>query len=196
MASGYSERGLLVLGVNNGEPLSIVKAFQIQYPNVLFLRDPQSSVFDLYKKPGASIPLNYLIDHDVLQTIDYSMEGFNLFLIQSRMMALLSDIGLILTTDSTTFQPGTLLGFDLDCKNWTASPSVFFRIIDVKLSSSFYYQLYPPLQMTLGPNEIRNVRFDFPLPMQAPLGDFTLRVRAGLPGDLWNADFSRFEIVP
>jgi hypothetical protein len=196
MASGFSDRGFLILAVNNGEPLATVQTYQNQYANLLFLVDPNSSAFNLYKKPGGSIPLNYLIDHDMQQTINYSMEGFNLFLFQSRVIALLSDVGLLLAADSSAYQPGTMLGFDLDYKNWKSSQNVFFRLIDVKLPSGSYFSLYPPVQITLGPNEIRNVRYDFPLPALAPLGNYVLRVRAGQPGDLWNADFCMFEIIP
>ena len=113
LAGSLAERGFVVLGINLYEDKNTVLSFQNQYPDILFLRDTNGTVFNTYMKNGG-IPLNYLIDHDVQQTIDYSMEGYNQFLFQSRIMSLLSDVSVNLSPDSSTYQRGGLLGFDVN----------------------------------------------------------------------------------
>ena len=195
LAGSLAERGFVVLGINLYEDKNTVLSFQNQYPDILFLRDTNGAVFNTYMKNGG-IPLNYLIDHDVHQTIDYSMEGYNQFLFQSRIMSLLSDVSVNLFPDSSTYHRGGLLGFDVKIENWQKDSRTFYSLVDVRLPQGVYYPLYPPVPQTLAGNASRTVRIDYSLPQVAPLGDYLLRTRIGLPGDLWMTDTFSFEVVP
>jgi hypothetical protein len=163
------------------------------YPNLLVLKDTSGSVYNMYRQNGY-IPLNYLIDHDMQQTVSFWMEGYSSF--QSRIENLISDVSLNLTPDAATYQRGTNLGFDIDYKNYSPAPRTCYTITDVELPSSAYYVLLSPSTLSIGGNQSKNVRIDFPVPGGVALGTYRMRTRIGFPGDLWNADFFEFDIIP
>ena len=195
LAATYRERGLVVIAVNIYESASIVRNYQNQNPNILFLLDTNGSVWNKYYQNGY-IPLNYTIGHDLSQSVDYWMEGYSGSTIQSRLNNLYSDVSLIMTPDSATYHQGGTLGFDIDMKNYSPAPRTFYALVDVELPSSSYFALFPPVSLTLGGNQTKHVRINYPLPPAVPLGNYVMRARIGWPADLWNADTFDFEIVP
>lgn len=185
----------MVIGLNYGESTGTVQHYQNLYPNILMLCDYSGSVYSRYRQNGY-IPLNYVIDHDLDQTIDYWMEGYNHATITNHMNALLPDVSLILDPDSYTYTRGGTLGFDITVYNWTGSNQSVYMLIDVEMPGGSYYDV-STTPVNLSPNETRVIAQDLNIPMSAPVGDYRMRARLGTPpADLWNADFFAFEITP
>lgn len=191
-----AERGVVVIGVNYKESLSIVQNYQNMYPGILMLMDPAGAHYSLYRYNGY-IPLNYVIGHDIQQTVDYRMEGYSHGTITSRINALMSDVTVTLVPDSAIFQRGGNLGFDLEYTNWSNSTKNVATLLDVELPSENYRDLETS-QVSLNAGQTIVLRQDLHIPGQAPLGD-TYRMRSLLgkaPNDLWNGDSFHFEITP
>jgi len=195
LGASLAEEGGLVIGINYKEPLGTVQYYQNLYPNILMLCDYSGGVYSRYRQNGY-IPLNYVIDHDLDQTIDYWMEGYNHSVITGKMNALLPDVSVVLDPDSYTYNRGGSLGFDATLYNWTGSNQSLYLLIDVELPSGSYYEVSTE-SINLSPNQTKVIAYDLNIPGAAPLGDYRMRVRLGTPpANLWNADFFNFEMVP
>ncbi len=195
IAADYADQGVVVLGINYRESQTIVQNYQNNYPNILMLKDTYGTVYNLYRQNGY-IPLNYVLDHDLRQTVDYWMEGYSHATIVNRINNLLSDVTLMLVPDAESFSQGGTVGFDLNFTNWNTTDSKSFLVaLDVKLPSGGYLFL-DKLPVQLDPGEELTLRQDIPVPGNAPLNTYMMRARLGLKGDLWNGDSFHFEIVP
>ena len=195
IARDYRERGVSVLAMNYMESLSTVQTYQNMYPDLLMLRDTTGSAYSTYRQNGY-IPLNYVIDHDMQQTIDYWMEGYNHSTILNRITNLLSDVTAKVQLDAPSFPRGTNLGFDVVVTNWIPANRTVYMMVDIELPSGGYFAL-GTTQLNLSASEVRIIPYDMTIPLTAPLGDFTVRARLGMPPmDLWNADYGDFEITP
>jgi len=196
-ASTYGDRGLVVLGINLWQSQSIVQQYQNQNPNILMLKD-SGSVWNTWYI-GGYIPLNYIVGHDLDQTVEYRAEGFNSSAILNKIKSLLSDVSVVLTLDSPTFQQGSSIGFSVELENHATTSQSFFAIIDVETTTGSYYQLYPTFPLTLNVGVNPTYPLTYPLPTGVPaLGNYTMRVRLGIgpPAELWMTDSEPSEIVP
>lgn len=184
------------MALNYMEGLSTVQTYQNMYPNILMLRDSSGSVYNTYRQNGY-IPLNYTIDHDLDQTVDFWMEGYNNTTITNRIDNLLADVTVNMDPDASSFQRGTTLGFDVNVTNWINANRTCYMLIDIEMTTGGYYPLGGAQQLTLSPLEVRLIRHDDLIPMIAPLGDYTMRARLGSPPtDLWCADYFDFTVTP
>jgi len=198
LAATYGDRGFVVLGINLWESPSTVQTYQNNYPDILMLHDVSGSVWDVYKI-GGFIPLNYLLDHDFDQTVDYRSEGYSHGTISTRVLNLLSPVSVDLTLASPTIQQGTSLDYTVVLENHTASAQSFFAVVDVKLPSGSFFPLYPSaFSLTLSASEVKTYNPSYPLPGGGPaIGTYDLRVQLGTyPPELWMTDSETFEIVP
>jgi len=185
----------VVLGINLWEAQGTVQNYQNQYPNILMLMDP-GTVWAVYKQ-GGYIPLNYVIDHNLNQTIDYWSEGYTHSTIESHIVNLLSDVSVDAQMDAYTYHKGAYLGFDLVLTNWAAVNRTVYMLIDIEMPNSSYYAVGGATAVSLSAGQVRTIRKNLPIPTTAPTGDYMLRVRLGLPpADLWFAEYADFEIVP
>lgn len=187
-----------MLGINLWESAGTVQSYQTTYPHILMLHDVSGSVWDVYKI-GGFIPLNYLLDHDFDQTVDYRSEGYNHGTLSIRIENLLSPVSVDLSLWAPTFQQGTSLDYTVELENHSSSSSSFFAVVDVKLPSGSYFSLYPSaFGLTLSAGEIKTYSPSYPLPVGGPpIGSYDLRVQIGTyPPDLWMTDSESFAIIP
>ncbi len=184
-----------MIAPNYKESHSIVQSYQDLYPNILMLEDTDGTAYGLYRYTGY-IPLNYVIDHDLWQTVDYRMEGYNDQVIRSHIDGLLSDVVATITADSETYSPGGNLGFDLHYHNWGAATHSVYTTLDVKLPEGGYLNVETS-ELSLDPGETVTLRQDLTIPGAAPLDSYVMRIRLGLPpNDMWSSDYFDFELVP
>ena len=196
IAQDYAAKGVKGLGLNYMESLSTVQTYQNWYPNILMLRDSSGSVYSSYRQNGY-IPLNYVIDHDMDQTVRYWMEGYNNTTIKNQIENNLADVTANMDPAATSFQRGTQCVFDIEVTNWMNSNRTVYMLLDVELPSGGYRSLGPTQQLNLTALQVMLDPHAHNIPMAAPLGSYRMRVRLGMPpADLWNADYFDFEVTP
>jgi hypothetical protein len=195
IAADYADRGVVVLGVNYKESHAIVQAKQDQYPEILMLEDPKGDAYALYRWNGY-IPLNYVLDHDIRQTVDYRMEGYSDTTIRARIEALLAAVSVNLAPDAESFHPGGPLGFDLVFHNWGDRTESVAWDLTALLPGGDTLPVEAAL-LDLAPGESLTLRRDLQVPGMAPLDLYKMRCRVGQqPSDLWNMDYFDFELLP
>lgn len=184
-----------MLGLNYQESQTIVQNFQNSYPYILMLKDTSGSVYGKYRQNGY-IPLNYLIDHDLSQSVVYWSEGYSHSTMLNKINATVADVTANLAPDASSYPRGGTLGFDVEVTNWIAANRYVYMLLDIEMPAGNYYPVQTtPLNLT--PSEFRIIRKDLPIPMSAPIGSYMLRVRLGMPpADLWNLDTADFNITP
>ncbi len=194
IAADYADRGVVVLGVNYKESHATVQSMQEQYPDILMLEDPKGDAYALYRWNGY-IPLNYVLDHDVQQTVDYRMEGYDDSVIRGRIEALLAAVTVKLIPDGGSFQPGGNLGFDLEFHNWGGESESVAWDLTALLPGGSDLPVDAAL-LDLAPGQTWTLRQDLAIPGAAPLERYKMRCRVGQqPYDLWNMDYFDFELV-
>jgi hypothetical protein len=185
----------VVLGINLWQSQSIVVDYQNRYPSILMLKD-SGSVWNNYRINGY-IPLNYLLDHDLDQTVDYRMEGYSHSTFTSRILSLMSDVSVALTPSSSTYQRGGKLTYDVTFQNWATASRMFYVLMEADLPNGNTARLGSPSKVTLNASQILTVPKSHNIPTTVPLGFYTYRMQIGLPpADLWFQETFEFEIVP
>lgn len=197
IASTYADRGVVVMGINYKESLGIVQNYQNMYPNILMLRDTSGSVYNQYRQNGY-IPLNYVIDHDLSQTVLFWMEGYSHSTIQNKIINALSDVSVNLTPFSTQIPLGTQLQFDITVENHITGAGRFcYMLLQAETPSGGSVQVGNVTTLNLAPAEVRVINKNLTIPVTAPLGTYRMKALLGMPpSSLWTMDFFDFDIVP
>lgn len=193
LAGSFGARGFVVLAINLGQSISICQTYQNNYPNILVLRDTNYAVWTTYNINNY-IPCNYLLDHDLDQTVDYRGTGYNHSTYSNRMQNLLSPVSVALTPYNTQVQAGGVLTLDLVRQNWTAQTQTYW----IKLAMDAPVgNMYKPRQLSQGGNTTRTKNLNYTVPYGTPIGYYEVRCLIGLPpGDLWYKEWYDVEVIP
>jgi hypothetical protein len=194
IAVDYQEKGIQIIALNYQESVGIVQGYQNTYPEILFLLD-DSSIYSLYAQNNY-IPLNYVLNHDFDQTVEYWEEGFDEDAVLGTVNDVRSDLVATLYPEADSYAPGETIGYNLKLKSWTLMPVGAYVVLDAVFPSGNTQRLKMAyLNFTLSEEKMFGLQQV--IPMDVPSGDFKIRVQVGMPpGDLWSADYFDFTITP
>lgn len=195
MAATYKDRGLVVLGLNILQTGQTTQTYQNYYPNILMLKDPYGIVWDVYKTSG-SIPLNYIIGHNVQQKVKYRKVGWDETAVENKINNLFSPVSLELIPYNTTLNPGDTLTFDLYRKNWTPDTQTYKIKIDFLLPAGGRQNLWPVRTLSMPGDQVHTKNLNYTMSSSAPLGSYRCRCLIGYPGQLWYMDWFPLEVIP
>lgn len=194
IATDYAAKGIRIIALNYQESLSIVQGYQDTYPDILFLLD-DGSIYSLYAQ-NYYIPLNYVLNHDFDQTVEFWEEGYNEQQVLDTINAVRSKLVATLVPGDSTYALGETLTYDINVKSWTLMPIAAYVVVDAILPTGTTRRLgMAYLHFTLG--ETKVIPRAHLIPMNVPTGDYRIRVQVGMPpGDLWSADYFEFTATP
>lgn len=194
IAAEFAAKGIRIITLNYQESLSIVQNYQNSYPDMLFLLD-DGSIYSLYAQNNY-IPLNYVLNHDFDQTVEYWKEGFNEDEILDTIDAVRSRLVVTLSPGGDSFGPGDTIGYDVAVKSWTLMPIEAYVVVEAIFPGGESLSLGRAyLHFTLG--ETKTFQRQHVIPLDAPEGDYSIQALVGLPpADLWSADGFEFSVVP
>jgi len=186
--------GIKIIAINLQESLEIVQGYQDSYPAILFLMD-NGTVWDDYLQNNY-IPLNYVLNHDLAQTVEYWEEGYYEDQVLDTINAVRSRLVATLAPGADTYALGEMLGYDVAVTSWTLMPIEAYVVVDAILPTGVTKRLgMAYLHFTLG--ETKAFPREHLIPMNVPVGDYRVRVQVGMPpDDLWSADFFEFTVTP
>jgi hypothetical protein len=96
----------------------------------------------------------------------------------------LPDVTIELVPDATSYSPGETLGYDFIVTNTTEEAQSFYGVADVTLPNGNPFPGNPvlgPIYVTLQPLQVIQGHRTHQIPLGAPTGTYTYRVRIGLP---------------
>ena len=194
IATEFAAKGVKVITLNYQENLSIVQSYQESYPNILFLLD-DGSIYSLYAQNNY-IPLNYVLNHDYAQTVEFWEEGYTESQVLATINAVRSKLVATLIPGDDTYALGEMLTYDIQVQSWTLMPTAAYVVVEAILPNGTTRRLgMANLHFTLG--ETKVIPRQHLIPMSVPTGDYKIRVQVGLPpGDLWSADWFEFTATP
>ncbi len=194
IATDYAAKGIQIIALNYQESLSIVQGYQDTYPDILFLLD-DGSIYAQYAQNNY-IPLNYVLNHDMVQTVEYWEEGYNEGQVLDTINAVRSKLVATLVQGDDTYALGETLSYDVHVQSWTLMPTAAYVVVDAILPTGTTRRLgVAYLHFTLG--ETKVIPREHVIPMNVPTGNYRIRVQVGLPtNDLWSADYFEFTATP
>ena len=194
ISTDYAGKGIQIIALNYGENLSIVQGYQDTYPDILFLLD-DGSIYTEYIQNNY-IPLNYVLNHDYAQTVEYWEEGYTESLVLGTINDIRSPLVATLHPQADTYALGETIGYEVKVKSWSLMPQQAYVVVDAVLPAGNTRRLRTAyLSFTFS--EEKTFGLQHVIPMDVPTGDFKIRVTVGLPpDDLWSADTFDFTISP
>lgn|GEM_PF-1355705 len=194
IAIEFEAKGIEVIAINLQEDLSVVQSYQESYPGILFLVD-NGTVWDDYYQNNY-IPLNYVLNHDFAQTVEYWKEGYYEDEIHNTINDVRSRLVVTLQPNGDNFGPGDSISYDVAVKSWTLLPIEAYVVVEAVFPGGGTLSLGRAyLHFNLG--ETKAFQRQHVIPLDAPAGEYTIRARVGLPpDDLWSADGFAFTVTP
>ncbi len=194
IATDYAAKGIQIIALNYQESLGIVQGYQDTYPDILFLLD-DGSIYSLYAQNNY-IPLNYVLNHDYAQTVEFWEEGYTESQVLATINAVRSKLVATILPQADSYALGETISYDVKVKSWTLMPIAAYVVVEAVFPAGNTRRLAMAyLDFTLSEEKMFNK--EHVIPMDVPTGDYKIRVQVGLPpDDLWSADYFDFAIAP